>query len=496
MATKLGQSLTESENIQLNEQTKEVSARRAAFLNKWTRAKAWGPKALPQGAYSSAGLMARYGTAASLMEAADRYFARKRISEAAVVSTDFPVTPEFVRKVARIGGANSNRNQWVQEWPAQTMHDSVYFIDRERGRTVRGSTSGDSIYRSINPHYTDERTGYTLGTGDGVTTSFTITATSTQGPIRPKFVEVYVGGTKVGFDDGAGGFLAYAGEIDTTSSSIDYTAAVDGAIVFTTAPDDGAVVSIRYAYNSEDSTAFAAQRGTVRVSISRKEIPMHILPVGYEFHEFAALYVETTGVIDDLQTELIQTIGDLTSADMDYRAIFDIKALAKRNVAATWDANPASGGGADWYNSHAQRFTSVVEYVDNTIYEELVRSGTGKMIAGNQFRVYLNNHKKYNVNPARNKQAGSFLDGTLMSWDVYGAPSTNTALDSNEILWVTSNPAVTADAALIYSVYAPLVSELKYPNHITEGTISTIEGKLEVTSQLARRIILNNAPAY
>jgi hypothetical protein len=481
----------------LREQNKQVKARKQELVENWSRHKSWGSAGKVSGVKSDSALLNRYATAANMMERSTAWFEKHRIDESAVISADFPVTPEFVRKVSRIGGANSNRSQWVQEWPAQTMHDAVYFINYERNRTVRGSTKGDSIYRQVNAQYSDERTNLTLGTGDGVTTSFTITAASTQGPIRPKFVEVYVDGTKVGYDDGAGGFSAYAGEINTSTSSIDYTAAVNGAVVFTTAPASGAVVSIRYAYNSEDATAFAAQRGQVGVSVTRKQFEMHPQPIGYEFHDFAALYVETTGVIDDLNTELISVIGDLHAADMDYRAIFDIKALAKRNPAAEWDARADSRSSYESYKSHAQGMASVIEYVDNTVYEELKRTGRGNMIAGSKARTYLTNHEAYQRPAEIVKTAGSFLDGSLMGRDVYGAPSDGTtALEANEILWTTQNPDVTSDAALIYGVYAPLISELKYPNHINEGTISTIEGKLEVTPQLTRRIIINSAPAY
>lgn len=424
------------------------------------------------------------------MEAQDLEIKRAHLREDAVISTDYPVLPQFTRMVARFGGANSNRGSIFTEWALQTPYDSIFYITRERARAVKGSSIGEDVYQTKNDLYSTERTEFSLGTGDGATTTFPIAGLQT--PVRPLHVEVVSGGTKVGNDDGSNGFTTVGGILDTTASTIDYAAGT-GTIEFAVAPTVGTVLTILYHYVSEDQTAYDAQRGLVRISVARKQFNATPHPLGFTFAHFADVATRTTGVIDSLYDESIRTAGEVMAEDMDYGAFRDLRMIANRNTPVVFDANPTSGGDDNDFN-HAQRLSASIKTIGTSIYNQLKRGTVNNGIMGSDYYVYLQKHQRWEEDDSQPRLAGSYLAGRISGIDMYVTPDDSITVNSNEAMF-TYKGAVEADVPLIYGTMAPFSMSLTYPNSQTDGTLYSVYGKLEGTTNYARIHRIDNFQA-
>lgn len=429
-------------------------------------------------------------TGAMFMEAQDRTIKGARLKEDAIISTDYPQTPMFTRLVARFGGANSNRGAIFSELPLQTPYDAMFFITRERARAVKGATIGEDIYQVPRPLYSRDKLEASVGTGDALTVSFPVAGL--QVPVRPLQVEVLVDNTKVGQDDGANGFNTVGGILNTTLSVINYTAGT-ATIVFTVAPVAGAVITLLYSYNAENEAAYNAQRGLVKIGVSRKEFNATPNPLGFTFHEFANTALRTTGVLDDLYDESVRTAGEVMAEDLDYGSFRDFRMMANRNAVVPFDALPSSGGDDNDYN-HSQRLVASISTVGTSIYNQLKRGSVNKAVIGTDYLTYAQKHARWQDDDSQERLAGSFLAGRLNGVEMYVTPTDPNTVAANEAIFGYRG-AVEVDVPLIYGTLSPMSFSLTYPSAVTDGTLYSIFGKLEGTTNFARVHRIDNFQA-
>lgn len=464
---------------------REATVAKHKALHKWSKTQEGGKlletaKRAPQRALSGA----------MYLEAQDRSIKGARLREDAVISNNYPVLPMFTRLVARFGGANSNRPLIASEIMLVTPYDNMFYISRERARAVKGATVGEDMYEVSRPLYSTDQIEANIATGDGATVSFPIAGLQT--PVRPKHVEVLVNNVKVGQDDGVNGFFTYGGVIDITLSAIDYTAGT-GTLVFTVAPVLGAVISLLYAYDIENETAYNTQRGIVRISVGRKEFNATPKAVGFTFHEFANTAVRTTGILDSLRDESISAAGELMAEDMDYGCFRDLGMLARRNPTVSFDAKPSSGGDDNDFN-HAQRLPASVSTIGNSIYNQLKRGTANVGVIGMDWLTYAQKHEKFENDDSQERLAGSFLAGRLNGVTLFATATDALSVNGNEAIFLYRG-AVETDVPLIYGVMEPFSFSLTTPNAITDGTLYRVDGKVEGTTNFARNHRIDNFQA-
>lgn len=403
------------------------------------------------------------------------------LREDTAISGNYTVKPEFVQKIARFGGANSNRPEWFPVWALQSNDDALYVISRTRGKSVRGATAGENIYETKRPQYSSERTYLTVGTGDGATTTFT--PTLSQLPARPFHVEVLVGGAKVANDDGAGGFVSDL--LNTTTSTVDYTTTGNVNLVFLTAPDVGDVIEIVFAYDSENQTAFDAQLGDVELDVAKKRFNAILKPLGYSFHKFAAVTTQGSGLWDSLEEELVMSVGEEHIQREAYESLARLKNLALQNPIVTFDTTPTSAGDDNTFN-RAQTIMAQIGLIEGAIYDDIKRGGISWGVAGQEALAYLTRHTQFRADDSQPRIAGSWLAGYLGSIPIYRTPSDSATVSSKEIMFNFKSPTVESDSSLIYGQMASIVSSLTYESHRTFGTVSAIEDAITVTPKYAR----------
>ena len=135
-----------------------------------------------------------------------------------VISTSFgqSVRPEHLMRVVVIGSANSNRGDIFTEFPISTTDDAIFYVNRNYETAVRGATAGQFIYESTNQYVAGETYTGTIGTGNGVTLTFT-SAALTPFPFIPFQTRILVNGTQVGVDNGSGTLTGAT--LDTNSTN-------------------------------------------------------------------------------------------------------------------------------------------------------------------------------------------------------------------------------------------------------------------------------------
>ena len=401
------------------------------------------------------------------------------------ISSAFQTTPEYVKKIVRIGGANSNRSTIFTEWFLQTTDDAVYFVDRVRERAVRGAVADENIYTQKRQNYASSEHKETIFTGNGVTTivpTWTISIT----PVKLLHVAILVDGEKVANDDGNGGFVSSvlsAGTVNYTTGALDIT--------FSVAPANGSVVEVVWNFDMENSTTFDAQIGRTKIKVSKQRFDVQLQPLGYSFTDLAEITLTTAGVITSMTEEMVKVIGEEHAMRMDYQAFNKAKQLALGNPITTFNTDYAAEGADNDFN-HAQTIVSPIANMQETIYDDIKKGELNIGIAGGKALTYLKKHAKFVSDRTQPRVAGSYLAGYLDDIAIYRTPSDVGTVDTNEIMFTHKNPEVETDTALIFGTMEPISASLRYPNFQTDGTIAALEDHMIVTPKFVRLLRLTN----
>ena len=472
--TKLSEAEAMAKNIKMSE---ERIAWGDALVEKWSRR--------PEGqnldvSYNISAHKARAG--AYFLEKQDQLLNKLNETQ---ISSAFQTTPEYVKKIVRIGGANTNRSVIFTEWFLQTTDDAVYFVDRVRERAIRDAVADENIYTQKRQNYASSEHKETIFTGDGAT-AIVPTHTLSITPVKLYHVAILVDGEKIANDDGEGGFVSSS----FASGTVNYTTG-DVDITFNVAPASGAVVEAVWNFDMENSTTFDAQIGRTKIQVSKKRFDVQLHPLGYSFTDLAEITLTTAGVITSMSEEMIKVIGEEHAMRMDYQAFNKAKQLALGNPITTFNTDYAAAGSDNDYN-HAQTIVSPIANMQETIYDDIKRGELNIGIAGGKALTYLKKHDKFVSDRTQPRVAGSYLAGYLDDIAIYRTPSDVGTVDTNEIMFTHKNPEVETDTALLFGTMEPISASLRYPNFQTDGTVAALEDHMIVTPKFVRLLRLEN----
>ncbi|MCP4650383.1 MAG: DUF2460 domain-containing protein [PVC group bacterium] len=405
--------------------------------------------------------------------------------EEAIVSSDFAQTPENLLKVIRLGVANSNRGKIFTEWPLTSTDDAIYIVDRTYEQSLRGATAGEKIYENMHKYYPTTTTTQSLGTGDGATTQFTSTISTT--PVVKFTVRILSNGAYIGVDDGVGTIVGDALNSSSTNT-IDYTTG-DIEINFTTPPVDTAPVLVEYAFDSENSSNYASF-GTVGINVIKHRFNAYPNPLGYHFSDMSAITLETTG-LGDIHDMLIEAVADEHAKARDYRAIGFGRQVSKQNTITTFDSDFATAGEVS-DKSHAQRILSTIDDIGGDIYDDIKRGSVTTAVAGSRALTYLKKHDLWKTDTGGQPKWGCYQAGRLDDILVFSCPQDADVILNNEVLLTYKNDSDVNDLSIVFGNLTEISAELRFPEFYTKGNLATIEDKIVVEPKFLRLLQITN----
>jgi hypothetical protein len=355
----------------------------------------------------------------------------RSLSEA-IVSTNFSVRPENLLKAVKIGVANSNRGEIFTEYPLQSTDDVLFYIWTTYEQSLRGSTAGEKVYEKINQFYAGEQAmSSTLGTGNGVTTTFSLAAVSPL-PLIPRTINLIVGNALVAKDDGSGNFVDFTSGATLATSltnTVSYTLGTC-TLNFAVAPANGATIKLMYNWSSENSDNFASL-GTIGITLDKKRFNARPMPLGYNYSMMTQISLDTTG-IGNAEDMLMETVGHEHAKSRDYRAIQRARQIAMGNAMATFNTDFAAVGEIS-LKSHAQNTLKAIREVGASIYDDIKRGTVNKIVAGSRALPFLELHDRY-VEDMTQPRSGVYKAGRLSDIEVYSCPADSNILNNNELL--------------------------------------------------------------
>ena len=400
-----------------------------------------------------------------------------------VVSTSFgqSVRPEHLMRVVVIGSANSNRGDIFTEFPITTTDDAIFYVNRNYESAVRGATAGQFIYESTNQYYAGETYAGTVGTGNGVTLTFT-SAALTPFPFIPFQTRILVGGVQVAVDNGSGTLTGSTLDANSTNTCTYATGVIVVTFSAGNAPANGAVISAIFNWDSENSGNYTSV-GTVSLSVVKKRFNARPVPLGYSFSALTSLVLGTTG-LGDARDLLLSAVADEHAKSKDYRAIARARQIGLGNGLATFNADFATAGEVS-YKSWAQQILPFIKKQGAVIYDSIKRGQINKIVAGSTLSTYLQQHDLWKDDTTQ-PRIGCYKAGTLSDIDVYTCPADTTLVNTNDMIMTFKNPQEGLDITLVYGVLTEISAALDYPDFYTRGAIAAIEDCLVVNSSFVR----------
>lgn len=424
-----------------------------------------------------------------------------RMSEA-TIKTQFNTVPENVLKIVRIGTTQSNRGNFLHEWPLITTDDAIYFVDRvyapaeataqtASGGNLRGGTAGSRIYETIAPQHATE--SYTSQVHSGTLAANTaINFTLAPQPIVPLWIQIRKNGALIGRDNGQGGFTSTDASFNTstTVSSINYASGV-GTFQFTSALLAGTVIEVEFAWDSEVASNYD-EYGRVDIKVDKKRFNARPFPLGYSFTKLVELTLSSTG-LGSAEDILIRAVGDEHAMRKDFQAVRLALSVAKGNPITYFDADHTATGDDNYYN-HAQRITTTLQGVGGQIFDDIGRGIVNKLVVGSQLLAYLQIHTSWKEDETQPRVGGTYLAGRLGAIEVYACRSNSSLglISNNQALAIYRNPDEEGDVAIAFGVLTELAAALDYPEFLRVGNIGTVEDKLVINSKFVRLIEVNN----
>lgn len=391
------------------------------------------------------------------------------------ISNDFKTTPENVIRIIRLAWPNQVRGEIFYDWAMETARDSMYYLHPVTGKTKRGATAGGRILETSEYRYPTEVEIETLELNSGA-----YKATALNAPLRPFTVKVLVDGVPTATDDGNGNLIGTG-----VSGTIDYeTGAI--SVTFTTAPDEGAAVEFAYNYDSEVASNYD-NLGSVELQLKDYQFRVKPKPLYVSWSKMTEILLGSTLGID-AEEALIRGVADEFKKSQDFQAASIAWGVAKGHQAVTFNCQGATG---EAEVDRMSAFSKAIKLAGSKIYDQLLRGGITKMIAGPQAAAQLFIHPRFD---ASNKQpeVGIFRTGSIDGVDVYQAPSV--IIPTDEILCVYKNEQVPEDVSVAFGTFIPLyrTQTLEYKEMYKESGLATFGDYKVMNPQYLQRIKLQN----
>jgi len=409
----------------------------------------------------------------------------KQLKESGIqIRSALGTTPENVLKIIKIGLAQSNRSEFLNEWQLETPEDKFWYIDTVYGSTKRGATEGNLMYEDMkSAMYGTEIDQLSLGNGDGTTTAFV--GSFSPAPMIPYTIKLLVNGIIVGSDDGNGNFIGST--IVSSTSTVDYqTGAI--TINFVTAPANGVPVKIEGNWDSENQANFD-EWGSVEIRLRSDRFHARPMPLTYSYSQFFAMTMDSNG-LGNAEELLIKRVGDMHAIRKDIRGVEALRRASELNgTVETFNTDPTSAGNDNQYN-HAQGLGVKIQSVSAKVYNELKRGSLNKAIMGTQAAAYLTYLKPFVPDDSQEKVAGSYYAGKLGTIDCYVIAEDERTIKTNQILLTYKNSSEDGDVSVACGTFRELSASLEYPEFYKKSSIATIEDTKIINPKFSRLLEL------
>ena len=398
------------------------------------------------------------------------------------------MSPEVLLKIVRVGTANSNRGEFLTEWPLMSLDDPIYFVDRVFGNTRAGGTAGEISHETVAPNYATEM----LEEAGAAIASNTGTTTLGQTPLAGT-ISVIFNKQTVAKDDGNGKLIAYFGSTFLNTSGTNTVNYNSKEVVLTTTAASYAAgaYSIEYSWNSEDPNN-EDQYNEMEIKLRKERFNARPQPLGYSYSKMVELQLLGSG-IGDAEEILINAVSDQHALRRDYKGIQLLRRVASQNAGKSFDADFAAAGEDNDYN-HAQRISSTIDLISGEIYDDIQRGSVNKIVCGTQSATYFRKHKLWKTDTSQNRTGGSYFAGHLDDIEVYVTPdgSSSGSISKNEALLTYKNPEEDGDVGIAYGVLTELTAGLDYPNFYKRGNVASVEDSMVINPKLVRLLTINN----
>ena len=359
--------------------------------------------------------------------------------------------PTDIVKISRIAYTNSIAQDVFDVWGMSSMKDSLYKLETTYGSTARGATEGNVVYENYGEgRYPSTFEQEALSSSDS---GVTWTATLTNNPLIPFKVSVFLDGTQVAVDNGAG--ILVGETLDTsTPSTINYTTGAI-SVKFASAVSGGtsADVVAQYAYDFEDPTLFS-KTGSVLLNLVEYQFSAILYPLEVEWTRFSE---------DLMNSKLGLSAKDMliAGAGDEFRKAFDERCIAKGIKASTWHApvtfdTDYATAGADSSYAHAQSVLSAIINGENLPYDAIGRlADETNIVCDSTSYSYLTKHNKF-VGIKPTSKVGIFKVGDIDGRGVYMAPKSIIGNGANEgklYLFGKSTESKNVDAPVSIGTY-------------------------------------------
>lgn len=391
------------------------------------------------------------------------------------ISNDFKTTPENVIRIIRLAWPNQVRGEIFYDWSMETARDSMYYLHPVTGKTLRGATAGGHILETSEYRYPTEVEIETMELDSG---AYKVTAT--HAPLRPFTVKILVDGVPMGTDDGNGNIIGTG-----VSGTINYDTGVTEA-TFTVAPAGTSVIELAYNYDSEVASNYD-NLGSVELQLKDYQFRVKPRPLYVSWSKMTEILLGSTLGID-AEEALIRGVADEFKKAQDFQAVSVGWGVAKGHQEVTFNCQGATG---EAEVDRMAAFSKAIKLAGSKIYDQLLRGGVTKMVAGPQAAAQLYIHPRFD---ATNKQpeVGVFRTGSIDGVDVYQAPST--IVPTDQILCVYKNEQVPEDVSIAFGTYIPLyrTQTLEYKEMYKESGLATFGDYKVLNPAYLQRIRLTN----
>ena len=380
----------------------------------------------------------------------------------------------------------------VSVQPMNAKHGAIFYLQylygNNKGSIQRGSalnnpfTGQDGQFNFSN----DVISGESAGTGDGSTTSFSVTLGYT--PVRAGATVVYVDGIAVAKSAAAANGVEALEAVNGSgvTGSVDLaTGAV--ALTFATAPEMDKAVTVDYRYDMDMTTVGFSQVDLDLQSVSLEAFPRKLrarwlLDAGFELQKMKGI---------DAESELVTAMSNEIKFEIDGELLKELYAKAA-HTGFTWDCqNPASSLS---YQEYKRTIVDLFTEMSNRIFTSTKRVGANFIVAGVNVCNIIETLEEFQADKLGTKQInGPHKIGTLSNkWTVYKNPFYN---DNNFVLGYKGNSWL--DAGYVYAPYMPLYAT---PTQVLDDFIfrkglATSYGQIMINNKLYAKGSITNFSA-
>lgn len=332
----------------------------------------------------------------------------------------------------------------VSVQPMNAKHGAIFYLRYLFGNnkgTIAAGTDMNNPFTGVNGDSfnfsNDVIDGETVGTGNGSTTTFSVSLGYT--PVRPGSVAV-TAGSVVGMDDGAGNITG-AG----VSGTVNYDAGTV-SVTFDVAPAADIAVVANYRYNMDLTTVGFSQVDLDLASVSLEAFPRKLrarwlLDAGFELQKMKGI---------DAESELVTAMSNEIKFEIDGELLKELYAKAAW-TGFTWDCkNPSTSLS---YQEYKRTIIDLFTEMSNQIFTGTKRVGANFIVAGVNVCNIIETLEEFKADNLGTKQInGPHKIGVLSGkWTVYKNPFYNA---NNFVLGYKGSSWL--DAGFVYAPYMPL----------------------------------------